>query len=547
MDSFDLPLLGGDDLVDPATSTSNTSNPRKRPRSLTPNANTSSRSNKSTTTMARSAVQGESVAAKLLDPIQRNAALNELLRVTSVNYTLDGEAPVKALATLVFDVLDWKSSDSSSSRTTPVFRAENAWTTHSSPQAEAWASHCRDRLSDRDYVMEIDNIRCMEAVLVILRNLSFSAANARLLAFSSDILAILVGCLYEGTFSSSPSNGEDYSSSSMAGYNALALPALHALQNLAPHLDPEGQKLFCDKLFLTQKGDHDGPLVPDPSTFGQASDSVWGFGSLWLAKRLDSKEDAITGVPAQVLLELTNASDYLVRVWSIFPALAYVFNDPKTSRTVLLQALDLMQEFVNQARVGVVGAVEDDTESNAIPSTRAILVNMPDTMLERLIDMLYIPRLGPDSLAYEDPTANIVTRVTYLKLMQGYDATIDTDVRDRTLDLLVPLLEIDSPRMATRLATNKWGRVRTRLFDALVPCLLGQVGRNESSVLASQVLKELAKAGGASRIGLAYIKHRLIEMAARDGRLSQLVFVHLYPAEEGHSEEDISDDQDETK
>ena len=78
--------------------------------------------------------------------------------------------------------------------------------------------------------------------------------------------------------------------------------------------------------------------------------------------------------------------------------------------------------------------------------------------MQRLLDLLYIPRLGPDSLEYIDPVQNIVTRVTTLKLLMGYDATVDTDVRDRALDFLVPLLELDSPRLAQR----ETGRQRER-------------------------------------------------------------------------------------
>lgn len=132
------------------------------------------------------------------------------------------------------------------------------------------------------------------------------------------------------------------------------------------------------------------------------------------------------------------------------------------------------------------------------------------------------------------------------KLMTGYDATVDTDIRDRALDVLVPLLELDSPRMALRVAVYPTGRIRTRLFDALVPILAGQVGRNESSMLASQLLKELAKAGNDTRVGLSYIQTRLVELAARDARISQLAITHLYPEEEDGSDGDSSDEQEET-
>jgi hypothetical protein len=163
-------------------------------------------------------------------------------------------------------------------------------------------------------------------------------------------------------------------------------------------------------------------------------------------------------------------------------------------------------------------------------------------MLKRLIDLLYVPRLGPDSLDYVDPVHNIVTRVTTLKLLVGYDATVDTDVRDRALDVLVPLLELDSPRMAARLGFDPvTGRVRTRLLDALVPILTTAAGRNEASMLASQLFRELSKAEE-NKQGLQYVQERLVELASRDARVSQLVWNHLYVTPIVEDESDDADD-----
>lgn len=523
--------LAYDPLLDPTTPAPDiNSASRKRPRSTTP----TSRSNKSQ--KASSPVPSGSLADKLLDPVQRNGALNELLRISATNYALDGDSVLKALAEIVFECLDWDHS-TQEEEPEPTF---SPWK-HCTQESKLWATRCQDCFSNKHAIMAPEKFRCIEAVVVILRNLSFAAANARLLAFSADILEILVGCLYEGTFSSVPSSVED---SNLAS-NTLTLSALHAMVNLAPHLDVTGQKLFCDKLFFTQKAD-EGPLVPDPSSFGLAVDGVWGFGSLWLAKRLDAKEDVMTDIPKSALLELTNAADYVIQCWAIFPALEFIFADPKASRSVLMMAVDLVQEFVNHARVGVVGSVEQEGgNSNNIPSARAILVNMPESVLNRLTDLLYIPRLGPDSLNYEDPTINIVTRVNMYKLFMTYDANVDTDVRDRALDVLVPLLELDSPRMAARMAVYPSGRVRTRLFDALVPILAGAVGRNESSMLASQLLKELAKAGKETKTALAYIQGRLLELAAKDARMSNLMFTHLYPPEPAEESDGESSEEQE--
>lgn len=122
----------------------------------------------------------------------------------------------------------------------------------------------------------------------------------------------------------------------------------------------------------------------------------------------------------------------------------------------------------------------------------------------------------------------MVARVSTLKLQLGYNATIDFDTRDRALDVLVPLLELDSPRMAARLGREASG-VRVILYDALVPILTTNVGRSEASVLATQLFRELAQAADENKLGLQYVQGRLIELASRDARVSQLVWNDLYP------------------
>ena len=108
-----------------------------------------------------------------------------------------------------------------------------------------------------------------------------------------------------------------------------------------------------------------------------------------------------------------------------------------------------------------------------------------------------------------------------------YDQVVDTDLRDRSLDVLVPLLELDSPRMAARVGLNRRKNVRTRLYDQVVPALAGGTGRTDSAMFASLLLKEMSKAEE-NQIGFEYIKGRLVEMASSDSRASQLIFSHLY-------------------
>lgn len=520
---------------------------------------------------------GKSLARRVLNPGSRNGAFNDLLRITSshdINYSLDGDHILKALASVFYEVIGWdldgddddedgdvdeaedttrrneENEDSNASEADgqnrsggddddsngddeggvdqgddegdlgSKFAAKQAWIGHVTDESEKWARFCEATLSKEK--LAPDDMRYLEIILTIIRNLSFVSANLRLLAYSCDIVAILTGCLYEQSYKQVGSFEDNNSNATN-----LTLNSLTVLTNLAPHLDVTGQQLFCDKLFLMSTGPgaspEEGTKLPDPSTFGQVTDGSWGFGSLYLAKKLDTKEDVVQDVTKDMLLQLTN--DYLVQVWSIFPALGKVLTDTTVSRTVTLMAVDLLQEFINQARVGIIGAVEEDPDK--MPNMRAIFVYIPDTILQRLGDFLYIPRQGSDALEYVDPTMNIVTRVAVLKLLAGYDATVDTDIRDRALDVLVPLMELDSPRIAKRLGSKENGMANIRFLDAIFPILTTQSGRNEAPLLAAHLLRELSKAKE-NKQGCLYLQERIIALASKEPRVAHLAFNHMF-------------------
>jgi hypothetical protein len=124
-------------------------------------------------------------------------------------------------------------------------------------------------------------------------------------------------------------------------------------------------------------------------------------------------------------------------------------------------------------------------------------------------------------------------RVNAGKLTLGYNASIDWEARDRALDVLVPLLELDSPRMALRLGgredTDGKRSIRIELFDSLYPILTTNIGRSDASVLATQLFRELSRAGDDNWEGFLYIQGCLVELASRDARVSQLVWNDLYP------------------
>ena len=280
-------------------------------------------------------------------------------------------------------------------------------------------------------------------------------------------------------------------------------------------------------------------LVPNPETFGQLAQNQWGFGGLWLAKRLDTKEDVVQDVTQDMLLKLT--ASHIHSAWDIFPALAFALTNTHSPRLVVMGAVDLLQEFINHAKLIVTGVdgrneeqEDDDEEDDEIPDARSIVINIPDVVLQRIMDLLYVPRLGPDSMEYPDPVHNIVTRVNTLKLLMGYDATVDTDVRDRALDVLVLLLELDSPNMAKRVGVvgNKnvdgGTKINNRLLDAIVPILATQVGRNEAPQLASSLLKEFSKAKE-NRTSCMFLQQRILRMASTDQRVAHLAFNSLIP------------------
>jgi len=367
----------------------------------------------------------------------------------------------------------------------------------------------------------------LTAIAVLLRNFSYTAHNLRLLAYSPRVLHVIAALLYTRC------------------HDEATTATLHTLLHLVRYLDVTGQQLLADLLFYSNSNNPEAPPVPHSShNFGQTLNGPWGgLGACWLAKRLDRSEDTVEGLSTATVLQLTGP--YLKAVWSIFPALHAVTVDPRASRTVVLLALDVLQEYTAQARVGLVGAVPPEpkhivpgVDDYEIPTLRAVLVHAPDALLERLVDLLYLPRLGNDSLEYVDPVYHMVTRVNTLRLLLGYDATVDTDARDRALDVLVPLLELDSPRLAGRLGrkSDDDNSLRTRLFDAVVPILTTTAGRTEASAGAAQLLRELARAE-TNQAGLDYVQTRLVELASRDPRVSQLVWKELYPVEVDEEEE----------
>ena len=479
-------------------------------------------------------------AAALRNPSTRVAALNALLRLTAsheINYAVTGDSVITELVNIALECVQWVEPEEDDEDDDPVFSSDRAWRQTPTTRNDRWAEHWKEQLGPNRLNLKPNALKTLEVLVMIFRNMSFVGANLRMFAYSPAVVEVLIGCMYDGT----QGGAEEASAPSST---ALAVAAMQALLHMVPMLDLSGQKLLADRLFYTPQASKDGPMIPNPEAFGQTVG--WGFGGMWLAKRLDTKEDVMSDVKKDFLLSFT--SEYLVSVWSIFPALFQVLTSTMTPRSVLIMAVDLLQELVNQARIGVVGSAHLEDDPDEIPTLRVVLVKMPDPLIARLIDFLYVPRLGPDSLEYNDPVKNIVTRVTAYKLLMGYDATVDTDIRDRTLDILVPLIELDSPRIAARLGSHAQGNcaVRTQMWDSLLPILTTGVGRNEAPHLATQVFKELTKAPE-NRLGLIYVQERLLKLACKNERVAHTAchFLQLIP-KDGEDEADQDEDSQES-
>ena len=479
---------------------------RERPQSTSPVPNRDRTSNSRPTSRAKqhSLPNASILASRLTNPITRIHTLNTLLKTTAsheINYALgnepDGELVMDALVQIAFEELGSNPQESSM----PIFDPETVWSKPPSKEALVWSEFCSRRLEEPSQTLDV--------VLVILRNLSFVALNLRLLAHNNQVIYLLCGCLYE-----------THVGLSVEETSSLSLSALHCLVNLAPYLDVTGQRLMCDRYFLDLQSLDERDMFPSKShTYGIAKQGL-GWGGLWLAKRLDFKEDRMD-IPKTMVLEV--AQSHLVPVWSIFHGLTRVLCDHEAPRQNVIMAMDLLKEFFDQ--------VTELEGKNQLPSMRSILLHIPNSVLSRFVDLLSIPRLGPDALDYVNPIHNIVSRVPTLKLLMSYDATVDTDLRDRSLDVLVPLLDLDLITMAGRLGANK------SIWCTIVPAMTTKVGRNEAPTLASQLLKKLC-ANKANNNGMLFIQSKILELASKDARIAQIAVGHLYPIDRREAKED---------
>lgn len=373
------------------------SNKRSRPSTPQPNKPVSVVDGARLATFPGSRDRVLAAALRSGDLAKRNTELNELLKLSAVydsNLSMQNDVIIQALCEVViYDVLQWKDPLYGNDSSHIIFRASDSWKFPPTVQMVQWANHCSNlQLTEEEF-------RTCEVVAVILRNFSFSGAFLRLLAYSPDLLHVLIAFMYIGV------TDDRYRNTASGLEPTIPLSALQTLRHLVSYLDVTGQQLLTDKLFYDGRsmGGGEGPAVPKAEEFGKCVSGEWGgFGACWLAKRLDIREDTIENVPTELLLELTG--DYLVAVWSIFPALKEVIVNRRSPRSVVLMSLDFLQELISVARIGLVGAVlEEDSDIRPgqdyrMPNLRSILVSLPDSILDLLTGLLFTPRAGPDSL-----------------------------------------------------------------------------------------------------------------------------------------------------
>jgi hypothetical protein len=552
------PAPAAEQAVDSTTMNSNnktsTNNSRKRARSVSPKDPSSSSFSGISNNKNKDRDLEVLRAQQLRDPLQRNTVLNELLRLSSVHdkpLLLHSHEVLYALVDVaIYEHLQKKKEKSSKEEEEDSdFSSKTVWSKAPSRAAEEWAQACKKRLNDPSLCLPpkhqrqqqqqqaADNssssLATLRVILMILRNLSYTGANVRMMVYSANTMDLLVGCLFDTMDSSGFVRGDNtaYTTDSSISSTRLVDTALQTLLNVAPYLDISGQRMVTDRLFY----DNSSYLVPHPETFNQASQ--WGWNGMYWAKRWDAREDRLAATVQKEFIMSVTGTHYLTSVWSVFSALRFCLTNHCIQRHTLLMGLDVLLEWIQPARIGVVGTVSIEDDPYVLPSIRAVLVNMPDCMLIRLVECLSIPKQGPESMDYVDPTKTLVLKPSNKSVSYqqgGYDASIDTDLRDRALEVLVPLMELDSPRVAARIGKCCHSRP---LLDAILPILTTTVGKNEASMVASQFLREFSKASE-NEMALVTIQERLVELASRDARIAQLVWNHLYVQPELESSED---------
>lgn len=491
-------------------------------------------------------------------------ALNGLLQATSdfnTNYCLGpcGEKILLALVKLFDETIGWK--DYSAGKTNNdaewignLSPTVASWDVSSlSSEYQKWEQLCRERLasplassSDPSHLIDVDtDCRILDVIVAILRNLSFVAQNLRLMAYTPQVMRVLIGALYykNGGRSGDDRSGEDGSSVSSSTANNMCVSAIQTLINLAPIIDITGRQFFIDRAFLDSDSKEIVCTIPDQQedtdetnhdasirlpSYGMAS--YLGFGGMALAKQYDGKAETLSdaNIPDLVVLEVSGS---LVEAYrALFPALAAIMNPNDSSSKSTFSS--------GWHRLSVQAALELFIALMENPDNNGIFRYIPPSMFRHLTELLFIPRLGPDAIDYIDPISNTVVRVMALKFMR-YDATIDTDVRDRACEALAAFTELSDHNKvalgmsqyksdmeneqdgASLVGTTSSRRINVRLYDSLMSMITSSSNRGDGGGVAMRVLTNLA-AVPQNRTGILYVERKLLSLAGKDPHIARV-------------------------
>ena len=359
---------------------------------------------------------------------------------------------------------------------------------------------------------------------ILTHNIHLVQGNVRFILHSIGMLRILNGALYFRNFYTGkewrgPKSERDESEFALGNSsNNICLHAVNTFYNVASFFDVTGRKTFLDLYLLdgemdvtqsqTKAARHaesvDVKSYVNVELYGRINDMGWS--GIQLAKNFNAKDESLSKLPETIFRRAVRK--YVQASLALFPAL-YGLLRVRTSRSVVISTLEMIILFLDN------------------PDNREVFLHTPDCLLSQLVHLLWIPRLGPDSLEYVDPIINSVSRVSAMKLLGGYDISVDYEVRDRSLEILQKLTEmsVDLKRRTGRKivisqtecynvdVAKPTNKLCTRLYDAILPALTTRVGREQSSQLAAKLLSNLASIEE-NLGGIKYAERKILKAAS---------------------------------
>lgn len=300
--------------------------------------------------------------------------------------------------------------------------------------------------------------------------------------------------------------------------NNLCLHAINVFHNIAPMLDPSGKKIFYELYLLDEEIDVDKSTVK-AARYAESIDiksyvnseiygKIQGMGwtGMRLASKFNVKDDVLPDMPEDLFLPAVK--NYIRTSMAVFPALFGLLR-VRSSRAVVVQCLEMIMILVDN------------------PDVRDVFLHTPDAFLGQLIYLLWIPRLGVDSLEYMDPIINSVSRVSAMKLLAGYDMSVDYEVRDRSIEILQKITSMSDDlkrRAACKIIITQsedftvdeaktTNQPNTKLYDAIFPMLTTRAGREHTPLFAAKLLAQLASVEE-NRRGIQYCERKVVNALA---------------------------------